>query len=469
MISKFIPVLLAVIGLGVFFTWVESSTYNFSQRVPGADAYRKPVVDAAVFEFDTYHEASEGKASAITGAWPRFRGSDFSAIYRDDSVTLARDFSGGGPEQMWAVELGEGYAGAAILNGRAYVLDYDEKNKEDLLRCLSLDDGKDIWRLSYPVKVKRWHGMSRTVPAVTDKYLLSLGPKGNVVCCNSQTGDFLWHINLVQRYKTRIPDWHAAQCPIIDNGRAIIAPSGSVLMTAIACEPGEEGKPKVLWETPNEKGWKMTHSSIVPMEFGGKKMYIYCGDGGVAGISAEDGRILWQTDVWRMRFNVPSPVPVGDGKIFFAAGYDAGCLMLQLSEVDGEIKTDVVFRQNPLKDATAFGTEQHTPVFYNGYLYGVRLKDGQLVCLDLNGQAVWASGSAHKIESGPLMVANGLIYAMDDSGLLKVVEATHERFNLLTEAQVLHGREAWGPMAMVSGRLIVRDLTQMVCLDMRTK
>src|SRR4029078_7150440 len=86
------------------------------------------------------------------------------------------------PREIWVIDVGEGYAGAAVRNGRVYVMDYDQAKKQDALRCLSLADGKEIWRFAYPVSVKRNHGMSRTVPATTEKYVVSIGPKCQVVC-----------------------------------------------------------------------------------------------------------------------------------------------------------------------------------------------------------------------------------------------------------------------------------------------
>jgi outer membrane protein assembly factor BamB len=35
----------------------------------------------------------------------------------------------------------------------------------------------------------------------------------------------------------------------------------------------------------------------------------------------------------------------------------------------------------------------------------------------------------------------------------------------LGEAQVLDGPDAWAPMALVAGRLILRDMARMVCID----
>jgi outer membrane protein assembly factor BamB len=91
--------------------------------------------------------------------------------------------------------------------------------------------------------------------------------------------------------------------------------------------------------------------------------------------------------------------------------------------------------------------------------------DGKFVCLSQDGKVVWTSSSAPQFGLGSFIMADGLIYALNDSGLLRMVEVNPEKFNLLAQAQVLEGRESWGPMALAGNRLIARDLTRMVCLD----
>jgi len=401
----------------------------------------------------------------LPGAWPRFRGSNFDAISTED-ISLARTWPAEGPRVLWAIDVGEGYAGAAVLAGRVYLMDYDREGQADVVRCLSLKDGKDIWRYSYPVKIKRDHGMSRTVPAVTDKYVVTMGPKCHVTCLDSTTGEFRWMFDLVREFKTTVPQWYTAQCPIIENGRAIIAPAGKILMMAVDCETG-----KIVWETPNPDGWIMTHSSIVPMEFNGRRFYVYCGGdqikGGVIGISAEDGSVLWQTDEWKVRFSVPMPVVVGADRLFFTAGYgqyELGCTILRLTETDGKIAVQSEF----LHTTEVFGSIQQSPIYYGGYIYGVR-PDGQLVCFDLQGNVVWTSTSANKFGNGPYSIVNGLIYLMNDSGELTMAQASPSGYLPLAHAKVLEGHESWGPMAIASGLLIVRDKERMICLDISEK
>ena len=62
-------------------------------------------------------------------------------------------------------------------------------------------------------------------------------------------------------------------------------------------------------------------------------------------------------------------------------------------------------------------------------------------------------------------MADGLIFAVNDAGLLRLIEAAPGKYSLLAQAQVLKGRESWGPLALAGGRLIVRDLMRMACLD----
>ena len=456
-IAKIIPVSLAVLGIILLYNWLGTDmTGELKPRLPGADGSgQKTLTENEATEIKGQLLEFDGIAADLPGKWTRFRGDNFDGIARQQPE-LAITWPQEGPKVLWSIDLGEGHAGAAVLAGRVYLLDYDRENKADVVRCLSLADGRNIWSYSYPVKIKRNHGMSRTVPAVTEKYIVTLGPKCHVTCLDSVTGKFLWMINLVKEFDTTVPPWYAGQCPLIENNMAIIAPGGSSLIIAVDCETG-----KIVWKSPNPNGWKMTHSSIIPTEFMGKRMYVYCADRGVVGISADDGTVLWQSLDWRIKIaNIPSPVVVGDGMFFLSGGYNAGSMMMGLSFEQEQIVAKPLFRLEP----EVFGSPQHTPVFYNNHIYGVR-PDGQLTCLDPNGKTMWASTGKNKFGIGPYIIINDLIYVMDDSGVLTLAKATPGGYMQLARAKLLEGPDSWGPMAVVSGRLILRDLNRMICLD----
>lgn len=450
----------SVLGLGALYLLVQTSHLppdSLHERKPGLD---RPAGVALASEKSPFESAKlipgDGKASDLPGAWPQFRGAKGDNIAAD-GVKLAREWKPV-PRTLWSVDLGEGYAGAAVRDGRVYLLDYDMEAKADALRCLSLADGKEIWRFTYPVKTKRNHGMSRTVPTLVDKYVVTFGPKCHIACLEAETGKFVWGLDLVKDFGATVPEWYAGQCPLVDGDRVILGVGGDALLMAVELATG-----KVIWKTPNPRDWKMTHSSIVPFEFAGKRQYVYVASGGVVGVNAADGALLWETDAWKISIAaVPTPVPVGSDRIFFSGGYNSGAMMMRLKEDAGKIVTETVFRLKP----TEFGAAQQTPILFDGHLYGIR-PDGQLACLDLDGKIRWTSGATAKFGLGPLVIGDGLIFALNDDGWLTLAEAAPSGYRPLAKARALEGHDCWAPMALVHGRLLARDLTKMVCLDVK--
>lgn len=461
--SWLVPGLTAFGGLVALAAWLSAGTrLPLHERVPGLDrAETVEGVERSSIPASGILAQGNGKPADLPGTWPRFRGEKFDNI-AVPGVPLARKWPAGGPKQLWSVELGEGHAGPIVAGGRIYLLDYDRQNSANAFRCLSLADGKEIWRFSYPVVIKRNHGMSRTVPALAGKYVVGLGPKCDVTCLDAATGQCQWRIDLVRQYGTTEPPWYAGQCPLVDRDRVILAPGGDrALLLAVDLATGKE-----IWKTPNPHGWKMTHASIVPMEYRGRKMFVYCASKGVVGVSAEDGSLLWETGDWKISIaTVPSPLCLPEGKIFFSGGYNSGALFMQLEEKQGAFTAKALERLKP----SQFGSTQQTPILFGGHIYGVREKDKEFVCLDPKGKELWHSGSEHRFGIGPYLIADGLIYVMNDDGVLTMAEATPTGYKQLGRAQVLDGHDAWGPMAMVGARLLVRDVTRMVCLDVGGK
>jgi len=461
LLGKLMPATTALAGMAALALWLSAGPPGeFIQRVPGADkapttleAAQEPVELAGTLI------RGNGKPADLPGAWPCFRGPRLDNVGRED-VPLAREWPEGGPPKLWTLVMTEGYAAAAVLKGRIYIHDYDRAKGQEAIRCLSLADGEEIWRFVYRVKIKMNHGITRTVPAVTEKHLVALGPLCHVACLDAISGEKRWMIDLVREYGTKVPPWYAGQCPLIDGERAILAPGGpEVLMIAVECATG-----RVVWKTPNPDGWKMTHSSVMPMEFAGKRFYVYCAHRGVVGVSAEDGRVLWKTPEWRISIaNVPTPVPLPGGRIFLTGGYNAGSVILRLTDKGGQIAVEVERRLKP----KVLDSPQHTPILYQGHLYAVR-SDGRLACADLDGKPLWDS-AADKFGHGPYLIANGLIFVMDDDARMVLAEATPDGYRKLADAKILDGHDAWGPMALVGGRLIIRDMTRMVCLDVRAR
>jgi outer membrane protein assembly factor BamB len=465
----------AVFG-GVLLWWIinNNQPFNITERIPGMDN-RPPKTsrpDTVIIGeyFDTFNILEE----IVPGNWPRFRGSDFDNISKD-TTPLAEVWDTSGPPIIWRTTLGEGYAGPAVWNGRVYLLDYNEVKKADMLRCFSLKSGKELWRRWYYVDLKRNHGYSRTVPAVTDKYLVTIGPRSHVMCLNPLNGNLLWTIDLEKEYgipgreNGRItPDFFTGQCPLIDNNVAIIAPGGKALMIGVDCETG-----KVMWETPNSDSLRMSHCSIMPAVVFGKKMYIYNAIGGVVGVSAEGddtGRLLWKTTEWSPSTVAASPLYLGNNEFAVFGNYGAGGARIRVTQ-DGIGYVAEVIEQHKSIDGLA--SDQQTPVLIGNYIWTVMPENSgelkkQLVCFNKSDllKPVWSSGKDNRYGRGlgPFIASGDKLFLLDDDGKLYYFRRNETSATLIASHKILDGIEAWGPMAIAGDFLIMRDSKNLLCL-----
>ncbi len=450
-----------ILATGALSWWMATGPpVEIARRIPipenapkdGAGA-RGPAVN-----IEGTFEQFDGKASGLPGEWPRFRGPTSDNV-SPDAASLASP-----PKILWSLDLGDGHAGAAIRDGRVFLLDHIEARHADALRCFSLADGREIWRRSYKVQIKRNHGISRTVPAVTDRHVVSIGPMCHVLCADPKDGRFLWGLDLVKDFGAKVPHWYTAQCPVIENGLAIIAPAGPTLMFAVDCDTG-----KLVWQTPNPDGWQMSHASIIPATLAGRRTYVYAAVGGVAGVAADGpdaGKLLWSTTEWNHPVTAPSPVPLDGDRLLLTAGYGAGSVIVKVEAGDPAYAVRILERIPKER----FACEQQTPIYFGGHLYGILPKDAgdlraQLVCFHPEKGVVWSSGKTERFGLGPFIVARDQLILLNDDGTLITAAASPEGFRPILRAKILDGRDAWAPIAIAAGRILLRDSHRMVCLE----
>ncbi len=474
--SNLILITIALFFTGIFLWWMMNDHFvtSVDQRLPGMDD-RPPMVprnDSVIIGefYDTLSLFDE----FVPGEWPRFRGNEFDNICKD-STPIAESWDTTGPPLVWKATLGEGYAGAVVHNSRVYILDYNERKKADVLRCFSLKSGTELWRRWYYVDLKRNHGYSRTIPAVTDKYLVSIGPRSHVMCNDPLTGELLWSIDMEKEYgipgseKGRItPDFYSGQCPLIDNDVAILAPGGKALMIGVDCATG-----KVIWQTPNPDSLRMSHTSIMPMTIHGRKMYVYNAVGGVAGISAEGedkGKILWKTTEWSPATVAASPLLLNNNEIALFGSYGAGGAKLKINYDGSEYSTTLIEQH---KATEGIASDQQTPIISGDFIWTLMPENAgvlkkQLVCYNISDlrKPVWSSGKENRYGRGlgPYIVRGDKMFLLDDDANLYLFKFEKSSVSLISKYKIMNGIEAWGPIALAGNYLIMRDARNLVCL-----
>lgn len=218
----------------------------------------------------------------------------------------------------------------------------------------------------------------------------------------------------------------------------------------------------------------MSHSSIVPMNFAGRKMYIYAAIGGIIGVSASGndiGSILWKSSQFKPSVIAPSPLILENGKILIMAGYGAGAILLQLINNPNGFSVKVLQSYKPVG---GIASEQQTPIYYKHHIFAILPKDAgvgrnQFVCCDAEDvtKILWTSSKTDRYGLGPYILADGKFFILSDDGTLTIAKAGITQFEFLDKAKIIDGQDAWGPMAIADGYLLMRDSKQMVCINMK--
>jgi len=476
-----ITILVAMIYIGAIVYWhLFTPDYDIIVQIPGADnrpeGKTRKADDIVIGDFfisyldgkDVAHHISNRATShhvSAKGQWACFRGRDHkNIVHTNGKFNFTSDF----PIQ-WKVETGEGHAAPVIYNGLVYLLDYDEKLSSDMLRCFDLETGTELWRRWYRVPMKRNHGFSRTSPVVTDKCVITIGPMTHVMCCHPITGELKWTLDVQKYFETEVPFWYSGQCPLIKDNQLILSPAGKeTLMVGIDCETGE-----IVWQTPNSVGYKMSHSSIMPMTLHGKKTFVYAGIGGVCGVSAEiadKGKLLWSVDKWKPSVIAPSPLQLSSGEIALTAGYGAGGALLQVKNTNGKWIATITDQYKPNE---GLSSEQQTPILYEQMVITVPPKDGggirgKLVAYSPSNLRIpiWESAADERFGLGPYLIISNHLFALKDDGELYVYKLEQKKMTFIKKQRIMNGHDAWGPMAFADGFLLLRDANGIYCLKL---
>ena len=398
-------------------------------------------------------------AFASAADWPQYMGPTRNGVSTEKG--LLKTFPEGGPKVLWSTQVGAGFGSAAIRDGKVYILDRVDQ-KQDIVRCLDLASGKEEWRFAYDSPGKISFDGSRSVPAVTDKHVYTVGAFGQFLCIDLKTHEVVWQKNVLNDYGShrRKPMWAIAQSPLLYKDMVIVAPqTGEAGIIAFDQVTGKE-----LWRSKSVG--ELAYSAPMVLNIGGVDQVLIVTVEGASAVSAADGKLLWQY-AHACKIPVPNVTDLGGGKLFISEGYKAGSAIFQVTQEGSTWSAKQVVKIDDI------GGHCHPALLHQGHLYMVantnEREDG-MVCFDTQGKLLWQTKrEPNMCKGGSVLTGDGLIYQMDGkTGELHIVEPSPAGFKNLAKAKVLNGKDQmWGPLALSDGKLIIRDQGEMKCLQMK--
>ena len=397
--------------------------------------------------------------------WPQYLGPNRNS--ESDQKNMLRSWPESGPEVLWTVNIGIGYGGPVIKDGKVYLLDRDDK-VGDNMRCFELSTGKELWNFPYDAPGSVMFPGSRSVPLVDNARVYSSGPYGDLYCIDINTHKPVWEKNIWTDYGGgEIPRWAITQCPLIYGDLLIVAsqaPDAGMLAY-------DKMSGNLKWKTPTLGA--VGYVSPSPVKISGEDhiVMISASSGGrgepqtggkVVGIEPLTGKILWEYDNWKCRIPAPSAFDAGNGKVLIVGGYEAGAAMIQV-----EKKADNSYGVTELFKTVEFGAHTKPPVMHNGYFYAQyttnERRDG-LVCMSMDGEIMWKTKREPLFDKGSMIDVDGLILATDGNKSLFLIEPDPTAFKPLASAEMLEPGQNWAPIALSDGKVLIRDQSRLMCV-----
>ncbi len=335
--------------------------------------------------------------------WPQWRGPNRDGVW--ETKGIVDDLPEGQLPLAWSVDIGAGYCGPTVAEGRVYVMDRIADNEKETERILCLDSktGEQLWLHEYdaPYTTIHYKAGPRASVTIDEGRAYAVGTAGHFHCLDALTGNVIWKRDLVTDYDVKLPIWGIAASPLIYQNTVIeqVAGANGACIVAFDKLNGEE-----VWRALDEVA---AYSSPVVIQQAGQDVLVCWTGDSLSGLDPKTGQVHWSHAM------KPSEMPIGigtpsiDGELIFVSSFYDGSLMIRAPK--DSLTSELVWRavganeQSTGSKSVQVGEETlaETGVIYglhamigtsiveDGYVYGVD-SYGELRCLEAaTGKRVW--------------------------------------------------------------------------------
>ncbi|MGH8245556.1 MAG: PQQ-binding-like beta-propeller repeat protein, partial [Gammaproteobacteria bacterium] len=294
-------------------------------------------------------------AGAQSADWPQFLGPERNGVYRGPA--LAESWPSGGPRVVWKKQVGQGFSGPVVAQGR--VILFHRVSDQEVVEALDARTGTTQWQYAYPTSYRDDFGFDagpRAAPVVANGIVYTFGAEGQLHAISVASGKRIWNEDTRRRFAVAKNFFGAAGSPLVEDGKVIANIGGrGAGIVAFDAKTG-----KVLWKATEDEA---SYSSAAGATLGGRRFSVFLTRANLVGLDPATGQAQFQRR-WRARqaasVTVATPLIIGD-LIFVSAEYGPGAAALR---VDGSTVTELWASDEALSNHYA------TSVHRDGFLFG---------------------------------------------------------------------------------------------------
>jgi len=382
--------------------------------------------------------------------WPGWRGP------RGDGTSLEKNIPthwSATSNMVWKSELpGAGHASPIIWNEKLFTVSALLESSERVLLCLDRASGKILWQknvLHAELEGKHpLNSFASSTPATDGQlvYIAFLDHDKMLAAAYDFSGKQKWLV----RPGPFASKHGFCSSPVLFKDKVILNGDhdGDSYIVALSRADG-----RTLWKTPRQNH---TRSYGVPLirELDGRTQMILSGDKCVASYDPNDGKMHWLIDGPTEQF-VASVVYNQKADLLFVSGGfpDHHILAVKPNGCGNITQTHIKWRTNQGVSYVP------SPISESDYFLVVS-DSGVAHCFDAaSGKILWKERMGEHHAS--LVSANGLVYFLNDDGVMNVVRAGAE-FQLVAKNEI--GEKCFASPALSNGQIFLRGDQHLFCI-----
>jgi outer membrane protein assembly factor BamB len=378
-------------------------------------------------------------------SWPQWRGPERDGVAAFDApATWPAALS-----KRWETVVGAGHASPVISGARVVV--HAREGTREVVTAFDLQTGKRLWQVGYdaPYQVNpaaHAHGPGpKSTPAIAGSRVFTMGISGVLSAFDLATGKILWRTPA----SPTLPLYGTATSPLVDGDR-VIAFMGGHDRGALTAFDAATGAVRWRW-TGDGPGY----ASPVIAELGGTRHLVTQSQNRLIGVSAADGRLLWQSPL-RTNFDQNSVTPLVVNGLVISSGLENPTIAWRVTRGSTGWRAEEAWRNEGVS------MYMSSPVATAQAIFGLSHRNrGQFVALDAaTGAILWTTRGREGDNASVVRAGDVLLLSTTNSELI-VARASPTRFEELKRYQVA-GSATWAHPAIAGRTIVVKDVDRLI-------
>ena len=419
---------------------------------------------------------SLASSGSLAEDWPQWRGPSRDGTWQE--ADIIDKLPEGQLPYVWSTQIGPGYSGPTVAQGRVYVMDRQPKDREatERIHCLDSQSGKSLWTFEYPAEYRiSYTAGPRASVTIDQGKAYCVGAMGHFHCLDAISGEVIWKRDLQKDYDIQMPIWGIAASPLIYGDLVIqqVCGAGDACMVAFDKLTGKE-----IWRSLKDRG---AYSSPILIRQADQDVLVCWTGDSLSGLDPKTGSVLWGHPFPPSRMPIGVGDPVLSGEQLFVSSFYDGSLMVRVPK--DKVTSDVIWRgvgpdeqhtkslhamigTSIVKDNLVFGTDSY----------------GEFRCLDgITGERIWEDTTAvprARWATIHMVRQADRVWMFNERGELLITKLSKEGLEVLSRSKLIEptrdqlgqrGGVCWSHPAYAEKSIFARNDRQIVRVSLDKK